>query len=417
MAIDRNRSKELLDEIDSLFDAIAGNLGDDAKEWIKRNVMGPALDEIRDMIDNSRPPVMYLIGRSGHGKSSLINALANKKVTEVGDIKPTTAKSEVYTVEFEDVFATWQIIDSRGIFETTRPNGAPSKDAIQQVYEDISKYNPDVIMHVISAPEIRNLSKDLEVFENLMETVKRENGVELPTIIVLTKVDTLGNPREWPPESNARKTALIKDSMDYIVREVLKARHDKIDLNFPFKGYEITGNGNYLAIIPVCSLEGDKWNIETLSEYIGKILPKSAKLDFYQAQKRKALLKKMSSSVISRFSKIASVIGSSPIPISDIIILTPLQMMMIAIIGGLSCRSFSKDTIDEFMKATGVTLAAGVGLRSIAQQLTKFIPVGGFAISGAIAGAGTYAIGKSAEAYFFSGEIRNPDEFRDQWEG
>ena len=44
--------------------------------------------------------------------------------------------------------------------------------------------------------------------------------------------------------------------------------------------------------------------------------------------------------------------------------------------------------------------------RPINQQLVKLVPLAGVAISGAIAGAGTYAIGKSAETYFFSGVIR-----------
>ena len=40
----------------------------------------------------------------------------------------------------------------------------------------------------------------------------------------------------------------------------------------------------------------------------------------------------------------------------------------------------------------------------------------GAGISGAIAGAGTYAIGRSAETYFFSGIIRRPEEFQDGWQ-
>ena len=34
----------------------------------------------------------------------------------------------------------------------------------------------------------------------------------------------------------------------------------------------------------------------------------------------------------------------------------------------------------------------------------------------AIAAAGTYGIGKSAEAYFFSGERRKPSDFADDWD-
>ena len=54
--------------------------------------------------------------------------------------------------------------------------------------------------------------------------------------------------------------------------------------------------------------------------------------------------------------------------------------------------------------------AAGLGLRLAAQQLVKLIPIPFLAqgVSGAIAGGGTFAIGRSAEAYFFSGEVKPP---------
>lgn len=51
-------------------------------------------------------------------------------------------------------------------------------------------------------------------------------------------------------------------------------------------------------------LEGDLWNIDTLSDFIGEKLHESEKLDLAQAQKRKGPLKKISSSIIKRISTI-----------------------------------------------------------------------------------------------------------------
>ena len=39
------------------------------------------------------------------------------------------------------------------------------------------------------------------------------------------------------------------------------------------------------------------------------------------------------------------------------------------------------------------------------------MPVVAQAVSGGIAGGGTFAIGRSAEAYFFAGEVKVPKEF------
>lgn len=415
MAIDKNKTKELVNEINHLFEIVTGPLPSEAKEFVRTAVMGPVFEEIRTLIDESRSPVLFLVGRSGHGKSSLINALANKQVADVGDVKPTTPESIPYEILFNERYSTWSVIDTRGIFETTKPDGALSDDAVKVLERDILKYKPDIIMHVVSAPEIRNLANDLMVFKQITTKLKNETGTTVPTIVVLNRIDTLGNPRQWPPEESPQKAGLIKDALDYMTQDVLKTRESRgIDLNFPIKGYK-TNDDTYLGIIPVCSLDEDLWNIETLSEFIGEQLPKEALLGFFQAQKRKDQLKKLSSSLIYRFATISGGIGASPIPISDIIVLTPLQLLLISIIGGLSCREFSKDTAGEFFAAAGLNLGAAVGLRFAAQQLLKLIPVVGWAGAGAMAAAGTYSIGKSAEAYFFSGEIKKPEEFINEW--
>ncbi|WP_162508005.1 hypothetical protein [Desulfothermus okinawensis] len=87
---------------------------------------------------------------------------------------------------------------------------------------------------------------------------------------------------------------------------------------------------------------------------------------------------------------------------------------MIAIIGGLSCRSVTEETAIEFLTASGITLGVGVGLRTLFRQLVKLIPVFGSMVSAGIAYTGTYTIGKAAEAYFFEGEIKKPEEFENK---
>ncbi len=78
-----------------------------------------------------------------------------------------------------------------------------------------------------------------------------------------------------------------------------------------------------------------------------------------------------------------------------------MQLLMIAIIGGLSCREFNKETAYEFLAAAGINIGAAFGFRTAAHQLIKLIPIAGWIGSGAIAASGTYAIGKSAEAISF----------------
>ena len=413
MAIDKNKTKQLIEEIERFFDEIVPIKH---KEVIKKAILGPAIEEIKKLVEESRPPVFYLIGRSGHGKSSLINALAGKKVAEVGNIKPTTFESTVYEITFPERYAVWRVIDSRGLFETTSPEGGAPADTIEKIKQDIKHYKPDIIIHVISAPEIRNLAKDLEVFDEIWKEIKSSEGIEVPVLIVLTKVDTLGNPREWPPEEYPKKAGLIGEALNYFIFEVLHngLQVEYIDKNVPYKGLLLKYQEKmpYLAIIPVCALEEDRWNIENLAYVIGDYLPKSAHLDFVQAQRRKGLLKKISSNLINKFSVIAGGIGTTPIPVSDIFILTPLQILLIAIIGGLSCKPVSEETVTEYLTAAGINIGVGYGLRELARQLVKLIPGVGSIASGTIAALGTYAIGKAAELYFFEGIVKSPEEIK-----
>jgi uncharacterized protein (DUF697 family) len=88
---------------------------------------------------------------------------------------------------------------------------------------------------------------------------------------------------------------------------------------------------------------------------------------------------------------------------------------MVAIVGGLSCKPLSLDTAREYFAALGVSGTAAIALRFVAQEAVKFIPGFSMPISGLIAASGTYGIGKSAETYFFSGQIRNPAEIAKEY--
>ncbi len=412
MAIDRKDFDSLSSAVNKLFKEVFSVIPEKHRKMLESLLIGPVLDEMRSLIGNSRPPIIFLIGRSGHGKSSLINALSNRKVAEVGHIEPTTRKAIPYFIQFPEYRASWSIIDSRGLFETPDlSNGADFQTAYEQLKNDLSTYRPDVMMYVLSASEIRNLEKDVEVFKEIQGRLRKEMGYIPPTVVVLNKVDVLGSPRDWPPENSAHKSGLIKEALDYMTKKILNLEYIPIDHRMPIKGYRIKNSDEYIAVIPVCSLWGETWNMETLAEFIGESLPENAKLEFYQALRNKHLLKKLSTSIIKKFALIAGTIGTYPIPIPDMAVITPLQVIMILIIAGLSCRRPNMRAFAEFMGAIGVNVGGAVLFRTIARQLVKLVPGFGSAVSGGIAYTGTYTLGKAAEAYFFDGIVKKPGEF------
>jgi uncharacterized protein (DUF697 family) len=430
MAIDKSRARSLIDNINSTFDAVAGDLPKPARDWLRHKVLGAAIGEVEQLVLNARPPVLYLLGRSGHGKSSLLNALAGRDVAQIGHVRPQTPGADPYLIRFEEVFAEWQVVDSRGIFETPTHDrsGDPRRDddeedagdaragidPVQQAREDIRRYRPDVILHVVTASEARALSNDFRVFAEIQRGIVKDFGGAIPTVMVLTKVDLLGDPEAWPPGDHPHKAALTKDLLDYVGRDVLGARPDRLNPNATLDGYTLSAR-EYVGIIPVSAYPARLWNVGTLADFVGRHLPQSAILDYAQALQRKELLRRVSTRLTRRFSAAASGIGAAPIPVADIAVLTPLQLLLVALIAGLSCRRFSRDAASEFTAATGFNVGFAFAAREVARGAVKLVPGFGSPLSGAIAGGTTYGIGKSAEAYFFAGETRRPLRFVREW--
>ena len=269
MAIDRNRLKFLIDDIDELFESISAPLRRAGlREWIQTALMGPAFAELREFIEESRPPVLFLAGRSGHGKSSVINALAGTENRRDRSRQAHDSQALAHLITFPERFATWQVIDSRGIFETSAPGGAPSPDATQALGDAMLKYRPDVVLHIISTPEVRALSNDLRVMAEIMDRLREQTGGETPLVVVLSKPDIIGNPRQWPPERYPRKAAQIKECLDYFIADGLKiaAGYKPLDLNTPYRGYEFGPNErNVFCVVPVFAMEEEPaWNVEML---------------------------------------------------------------------------------------------------------------------------------------------------------
>ncbi|MCW8172905.1 hypothetical protein D8S78_14810 [Natrialba swarupiae] len=87
-------------------------------------------------------------------------------------------------------------------------------------------------------------------------------------------------------------------------------------------------------------------------------------------------------------------------PVADIVVLSSLQAGLVALIGSFSCRELEWATVQDYTSAVGVSAVGGLGAREVARSLVQLAPVGGQAISGAVAAGTTWAIGRSAEEYF-----------------
>ncbi|MFV0337882.1 MAG: YcjF family protein [Chthoniobacterales bacterium] len=157
-------------------------------------------------------------------------------------------------------------------------------------------------------------------------------------------------------------------------------------------------------------LPSDEAGCRLASEAICDLLPNVARLQFARLSGSAVGRERVANTLLKSFAAITGVIAVQPIPLADMPILTSLQSLMVLMIAGASGRRINARTIAEFISALGINIGAGLIFRESARNLVKFVPIGGNAVSGFIAGAGTYGIGKAAIAYFIHaaprGEVR-----------
>ncbi len=108
--------------------------------------------------------------------------------------------------------------------------------------------------------------------------------------------------------------------------------------------------------------------------------------------------------IVTTCTAACTTVGVEPIPLADFPILTAVQVLMVGSIMRVSGREISRKAIGEFLSALGMNIGAGLFFREGARAAIKVLPGFGSAISGAIAGGATYALGRAATAYFVEGK-------------
>lgn len=417
MAIDPEKYGEFRDsDLTEFVESVPG-IGNQAQEIIEDHI-DPLLDEYDDLLRGERKPRLYIFGQAGAGKSSLINALANKDVASVGASEPETAESTLYPISFPERYSNWEVVDSRGLFESMPPDGAMPVDTVEFVKEDIREHRPDVLLHLTTPDQKRAGKNNLEAISHLQKELENMP----PVLTVLNKVDSHISPGgDWPPENNSELSGHIRRDLEYISETISDVileddfETTPIDQANPVKGLQFNSE-KFIGVIPVFAKDNPYWNIDTLSMLIGDHLPDDARLQFFQAQERASIMRNIAKDVTYQSSKAAAAIGAAPTSYADIIPITALQYVEVALIGALSCRELEFKTVAEFISSAGLISGAAVALRKAARGLIQFIPVGGQVISGGVAASGTYAMGRTAESYFFDDIVEEPDTYMDEGE-
>lgn len=362
---------------------------------------------LRTILLEQRAPAFALVGRRGAGKSSLVNALFGAKVAEVGHVKSQTGRGKWFDHTGER--GAISVLDTRGIQEGSKPEELDTaKDAISSIVVELKRKAPDVIVFMVKATEADSaIDADLDALERIYAELEREHRFRPPLVAVATHCDVL-EPKgtrlhraaDEPTEDVAEKLARVAD-VEHHVEEKIKSR-GKLAPHLVWT----RGVSTYMSFRDDGTLRGDeRWRVDELVGTLFKHLPDAGRGTFARIARVRGLQEQLATDLTRSVAVICTGIAALPIPVADVIPLTAMQVTLVVAIGWLSGRALDKKAAMEFLGAMGVNVGAGFALREGARALIKFVfPGAGSMVSGAIAFAGTMAIGAAAQRYFLRGE-------------
>ncbi|MBV9536279.1 MAG: 50S ribosome-binding GTPase [Solirubrobacterales bacterium] len=299
---------------------------------------------------------ILISGQTGVGKSTLINAVFRARLAAEGIGKPVTKHVQRYQLEGVPV----TIYDTPGIElgqskkEVIREYKKTIKDSLTRPLDE----HVHIAWYCMSAETSRVQDYDVDVIKALAEQV--------PVLLVLTQcVDD--------ERAEALETAIAADNLPIrgaplrtLARERTVAGH-----TIPPKG------------------------LEELVERTHEILPEGVRRAFTNAQGVVIRLKvRHARAVVGAAGAAAGTVGAVPIPISDAVVLMPIQVGMLAGITAIFGVDVTRGRIAELIRGlakTGGTEWAG---KALVQSLLKAVP-GTELINAAVATAITLALGEA----------------------
>lgn len=344
------------------------------------------MDAINEKLKSLKKLNIIVVGKSGVGKSTLINSLFRDKIAETGLGRPIT--TEIRKIEKKDY--PMAIYDTPG-FELSEGQQAKVKEEIiELIHKGLATGDINNAIHCIwyCINVGGNRTFDQTEINWLKELIEKNKVTKVPIIVVLTQA--------CPKTKGKQMQTLVeKENLDII----------KV---IPVLAQDMDFDGEYVA---------KAYGLDQLVDIMSEALPEELQDTLQNVQKASLKSKKKRSrAVVAAASAVAFGEGFIPIPFSDAAVLIPTQITMIASITTNFGMSISKSVIMSFISSTIGTAGTTILGKSMVSNLFKLIPgvgtgVGGM-ISGSTASLLTTALG---EAYIklmemiYKGELKKED--------
>lgn len=230
------------DNIESSNESKENKLIKNAIDILPKDIRDSVFNRIKNIIDYE--PVIGVMGKTGAGKSSLINAIFKGNVCPVSDVEACTRETKEIKIEFGH--RSLRLIDIPGVGEN-----ANRDNEYEALYKRLLS-KMDLILWVIKGDD-RAFSAD----EHFYQQVLKPAGGDKKTLFVLNQIDKIEPFREWDIAHNQpspNQQINIRKKEAYLIERFGFTEH------------------------PIISVSAnEKYNISKLVEEMIRALPKEAK--------------------------------------------------------------------------------------------------------------------------------------------
>lgn len=324
---------------------------------------------ISDRIKNLNTLNIIVAGKTGVGKSTLINSMFRDNLAETGIGKPITQHMRKISKKGVPL----NIYDTKGFELGKDAQKEVKKEILDTIKSGMSGTDVNKAIHCIWYC-INTASNRIEPeeIEWLRDLAKENSVTEVPVIIVLTQAFS-------KPNAEKMKNLIMDENLDVIQVVPVLAQDFVFDESMPpIKAYGLD------ALLAVMT--------EVLPEELQDTL-QSVQIASLKAKKKRAQVA-VATATATAFGE-----GFAPIPFADSALLIPTQVAMIASITAIYGLDINKSIITAFVSSALGTGGATIAGKTIAANLLKLVPgagtVLGGTISGATAGVITTALGEA----------------------
>jgi uncharacterized protein (DUF697 family) len=332
------------------------------------------LRPIKQIFLAQRPARLALLGEATANASSLLSALLGSELTLIA---PQTDPGWInYEQRLKGGF---RVLDARRLNQTSL--------SWSDLANALSEEDPDVILFLASGTASTDLGFECEQATRVLDFLHERFQKRVPLIGV---VDLPANTN--PEIAGKRRTEL----------QAWLSGQPKLASHF-VRAIAVSSFVRFRLDGSIDTERDERRNIRELAELMTRELPDDAQVEMARLVGAKEVQKNLANRLIRSVTAMSAAIGAQPIPLADFPILTTLQFMMVAGVMHISGRELSVKAAGEFLGALGMNIGVGMAFREGARAAVKFLPGWGNAISGGVAAAGTYGIGRAANAYFIEG--------------